>query len=117
VQVEIEANPNCQASEQFMFNELDSPRMIRGIRMEDGGKEYYCAVVGVDPGGKWVPAYAAKITDSGAGFAYIIVGGAWGIRLKPEMHVKEEWDLSNEHQWGEPFKIYGDENDIFYDGG
>lgn len=114
MQIEVQQNPNCGASEQFVFCELEPSRFVNGIRVEERGKEMICDVVGVEEGGGWSPGRAAKITDSGAGYAYVIYGGAWGIRLRPETYAHESWDLNNKHQWGEPFKIYGDEKDIVY---
>ena len=73
-----------------------------------------CEVIGVEPSGKWTPVQALKIADSSEGHAFLIHGGTWGIRLRPEVYSMEPWDLSSPHQWGEPFKIYGSEEDILY---
>lgn len=116
MQIEMEPNPNCQESVQFVFNELEAARPISGIRAGDEGKEFDCDVIGVEEGGQWVPAQAIKIADSSDGIAYLIYGGAWGIRIRPASHSKEPWDVSNRSQWGEPFKIYGNPKDIFYAG-
>ena len=112
--VEVEDNPNCRGSEPFVFRELEPPRAVRAIKIAEGKKDVPCDVVGVEKEGRFVPAHAAKIADSGAGFAYLIYGGAWGIRIRPEAYAGEAWDLSNEHQRGEPFKIYGSEEDLIY---
>ena len=112
--IEVEANPNCAESQQFVFQELGPPRGIKGIKILERGKEVYCDVVGVEADGRFADAFSTKIADSGAGFAYIIRGGAWGIRIRPGAFSDEAWDLLNKRQWGEPFKIYGDEEDIVY---
>ncbi len=114
MQIQVESNPNCEGSEQFVFRELEAPRWVRGIKVSERGKEIECGVVGVEEGGRFIDAQAVKITDSGAGFAYLISGGRWGIRLRPSAHAAEPWDLENKHQWGEPFKIYGNSKDIIY---
>lgn len=114
MQIEVEPNPNCQGSEQYVFNELEETRPIRGIRVEDRGKEIECEVTGVAPGGRWVQAFATKVTDSGNGIAYLITGAEWGIRIRPSRLAVEPWNLTNERQWGEPFKVYGDAEDIIY---
>lgn len=114
MQIEIPDNPNCSASEQFVFQELASPEKIRGIKIIHHGSEIDCDVTGVDEEGRWVEASAVKITDSGPGYSYLIYGGKWGIRLRPAPHAGESWDLKNAHQWGEPFKIYGERVDILY---
>lgn len=114
MQIEVQANSNCVSSEQFVFSELGPARLVSAIRVLERGVETRCDVTGVDAEGKFIPAQAVKIADSGAGYAYLIFGGSWGIRLRPERYKKENWDLSNLHQWGESFKIYGEEEDIFY---
>ncbi len=118
MQIEVKSNPNCRESDQFVFNELEPARPIHGLRVGPTGQESECDVVGVVSPGQFVTAHAAKITDSGAGYAYVIFGGDWGIRLRPRAQAGEVWDLANPRQWGEPFKIYGSEGDILYaDGG
>ena len=111
--IHIEENLNCPGSEQFVFNELDRPRPVKGIVVEMEGKEIVCDVTGVDAGGQWVDAHSLKIADSSEGHAFLIRGGAWGIRLKRSGSGKA-WDLDDKGQWGEPFKIYGSEQDILY---
>ena len=110
----VEDNPNCRGSEQFVFSELGPHRAIKGIKVLERGTEIFCDVTGVGRGGVFVDAHAVKIADSGAGFAFLIYGGGWGIRLRPEAYAAEAWDLSNKRQWGEAFKIYGSEEDIIY---
>ena len=114
MQIEVADNPNCRGSEQFMFRELGTPRPVRGIRVNEGGSETDCDVVGVDAHGRFVQASAVKIADSGNGTAYLIRGGDWGLRLRLAVHAAEAWDLAGKHQWGEPFKIYGEAKDILY---
>lgn len=114
MQIEVADNPNCRGSEQFVFRELGAPRPIRAIRVEDGGRTLLCEVTGVEETGKFTAAHAVKIADSGAGYAYLIFGGVWGIRLKKQGSAGEAWDLLSRLQWGEPFKIYGEEEDIVY---
>ena len=113
IQVEIEANPNCAGSDQFFFTELDAPRTIRAIRVLEKGGEIECDVAGVDKAGRFVEAHGVKVADSGSGFAFLIQGGAWGIRIRPRRYETEAWDLKNPHQWGEAFKIYSEEDIIW----
>ena len=120
MQIDVEAGPNVPSSEQFVFNELGRPRRVQALRVELGGREMRCEVTGVAPaneasagtrGVRWVPARAVKINDSSEGHAFLIYGGEWGIRLKSG---PGPWDLSDRAQWGEPFKVYGSEEDIIY---
>jgi hypothetical protein len=113
MQIEVQDSPNCGGTEQFVYRELGPVRCLSAIIAEDKGKEVRLDVTGVGEGGEWTSACCVKIADSGAGFAFLIFGGQWGIRLKPDWH-RAEWDLHDPKQWGEPFKIYGSEEDIVY---
>lgn len=112
MQIEIEPNPNCEGSEQFEFETLGPAKAISAIRVGAEGKESVCDIIGVEKDGSFTGVTAVKIADSGNGIAYLIRGGAWGVRLRPAEYREEPWDLSNRHQWGEPFKIYGSEEDL-----
>ena len=112
--IEIDPNPNCRERQEFVFNELGIAEPVYAILTGDEGREVTCDVTGVGEGGHWVQAMAVKIADSSDGIAYMIYGAAWGIRLRPEKFRPEPWDLVNKNQWGEPFKIYGRKEDIFY---
>lgn len=120
MRIEVEDSPNCGGTEQFEYRELGRARPVRGIIAEETGltagghgREVTLDVTGVAKNGAWIQARCVKVADSGAGFAYLIFGGEWGIRLKPSWH-KADWDLTDPKQWGEPFKIYGEEKDIVY---
>ena len=112
MQIDIDDNPNCTGSPQFVFKELGGPEPVRGLLVGDEGKESECDVVGVEEGGRWVQAVAIKIADSSDGVAWMIRGGAWGIRLRPEKARGRAWSLEDRGQWGEPYKIYGKREDI-----
>lgn len=113
MRVAVEDNPNCEGSPEQVFAELGPARPIKGLWIEEDAKRLEHDVVGINASGLAVQAYAMKIADSSEGHAYLIYGGAWGIRLR----ASEEggaWDVDSAHQKGEPFKIYGDEEDIIY---
>lgn len=113
MQIQVEENPNSPGSEQFVFKELGGPRPVKALVVEIGGREKIYSVTGVEPGGRWTTAIGIKIADSSEGHAFLIRGGEWGIRLKPEK-PDSPWDLGDKDQWGEPFKIYGSQEDIIY---
>ncbi len=113
MRIEVQKNPNCSASEEFFFSELEPPMAVRGILVTERGKEIEADVTGVVAEDHFEPAHAVKVADSGSGFAYLIFGGAWGIRIRPRAHADEPWDLKNGHQWGEPFKLYSREDILF----
>ncbi len=112
--IEIEENPNCGNAEQFVYNELSGIRPVRSIRATERGQEVVLDVIGVSKDGVWKAAHCVKIADSGAGYAFLIFGGEWGLRLKPVSH-SAPWNLEDSKQWGEAFKIYGSEDDIVYE--
>jgi len=110
----VEDNPNCAGPGHIVFDELEAPRPVRGIMASGPDGDVACDVTGVNEKGHFIQAHARKISDSGEGVAFLIYGGPWGIRLRPENHREEPWDLENAHQWGEPYKIYGREEDILF---
>ncbi len=115
MQIEVEESPNGPGSDQFVFNELGKPRPVTAIRVDRMGCETVCDVTGVGRDGEWLTAHCVKINDSSEGHAFLIYGAAWGIRLRPQKSQNESWDFKSKNQWGEPFKIYGSEEDIIYD--
>ncbi len=115
MQLEIEPNPNCRGKDVFIFDDLSPEKQVRWIKILRGGEEIRAEVTGVDSNGKFVEAFARKVSDSGAGFGYLIYGGSWGIRLRPERFRDQPWDLSSTHQWGEPYMLYAEEGDIEYE--
>ena len=114
MQIEVTDNPNCRGCEQYYFTAMEPAKPIRGIKTGSGKDEAVCDVAGVDAGGRWIQAFAQKVTDSGSGFAYLIYGGTWGIRLKPRGIAQHSWSLTDRDQWGECYKLYGEETDIEY---
>ena len=112
--LEIEKNPNCEAMPLQLFAELSPPKTVQKIWCEKDDKRVLCRVTGIEKGGGLCPAFAQKVADSGSGSSLLIYGGGWGIRFKPVSCENEPWDLSNSHQWGEPYKFYGSEKDLIY---
>jgi len=112
--ITIEPNPNCDPAEGMVYQTLEPPRPVARMRVTRDGRETWYWVTGVDPQGRWVPARACKITDSGAGVAYLVTGGGWGLRFAPG-EPSPRWDLKDLTQWGEPYKIYGEPTDLAFD--
>ena len=112
--IEIEPNPNCKTYGVFSFEELSIAKPVQSVRLEKSGETIDHDVTGVDAGGKFIPAYAQKVSDSGLGVGYLIYGGVWGIRLKPKSYSAIKWDLGDYHQHGECYMIYESEEDIVY---
>ena len=114
MEIEINENPNCDILDLMIFNELEDARPIAGLRVSSPDGDIECDVVGIGENATIVDARAQKINDSGAGVAYLIFGGAWGLRFRKKEDANEPWDLSNANQWGDTHRIYGSEEDIFY---
>lgn len=116
--IEVESNPNCGTSLYARFKEVGPARQISKVKsFERTPYGEWCWVTGWtdDPEHPCCPAWAQVVEDSGAGLAYLVFGGIWGIRLKP-VSVEEEWDLQSPNQWGEPYLSLADSNDIIYAG-
>jgi hypothetical protein len=48
------------------------------------------------------------VEDSGDGACYLVIGGEWGLRLRPA-GATDPWDLASTTQWGVPyFLLAGD---------
>ena len=112
--IEVENNPNFDGSYFLRFNELGPPRPLRQIKSyERQSRGEWCDVTGWsdDSDQPLCPAYAQKVDDSGAGATYIVFGGNWGIRLKPEGH-SGDWSLYDDEQWGEGYLSVGEERDL-----
>lgn len=114
--VEVESSPNCEMSAFVRFKEVGTARRVAQVRSFDRSTQGdWCWVTGWcdDPEQPRCPAYAQPVEDSGAGLAYLIFGGNWGIRLKP-VALQEDWSLDSPGQWGEPYLSLADPTDILY---
>jgi hypothetical protein len=115
--LEVEDSPNFEGSYFIRFKELSPPRRITHIKSyERNPQGEWCAVTGWcdDPDQPLCPAYSQRVEDSGAGLAFLVYGGNWGIRLKPESHT-HAWNLHDPDQWGEGYLLLGEERDLRYD--
>ena len=104
--LEIPPNPNCEAVELRIFNDLEPPKPITHVRIEPpgGGEAQWYAVVGWTLEAAPCPAVACRVDDSGEGVAVLIVGGNAGLRMKPERDAAP-WGLTQAGQRGLPFLL------------
>jgi hypothetical protein len=108
VLLQIPENPNCDAMDAQVFQCRSAARVVTHILCERPGGMEWCPVTGIDEGGKPSPATACLVEDSGDGACYLVIGGGWGLRLRPAGSA-EEWDLANATQWGATyFLLAGD---------
>jgi hypothetical protein len=114
--VEVESNPNCEQSVCARFKDVGQRRPVVQIRSDErtpGGEWYWVTGWTDDPAHPCCPAFAQVVEDSGAGAAHLIIGGIWGIRLKP-VALSEEWDVDSPNQWGEPYLLLANARDLRY---
>jgi hypothetical protein len=115
--LEVESNANCEQSIFARFKEMGTPRRVVQIKSyERSAQGEWCWVTGWqdDPTHPCCAAYAHVVEDSGAGVTHLVVGGIWGIRLKP-VSLTETWDLESRNQWGEPYLSLADPGDMRYE--
>jgi len=132
--IEIEANPNCAAREAMRYRELGPAQPIVRVRIFDRREEgEWCLITAVQGDGPepWGQALVRRVEDSGVGVAYLVFGGAWGIRLCPidrahpssvtdersiPSSVTDEccppWSFDDPDQWGEPYLVLTDPQDL-----
>ena len=112
VSIEIADNPNCAPVDLRVFHDLEPPHPAAQVRLErhPGAPEWY-ALTGWTAEGHPCPALIQKVDDSGDGVAFLLYGGDAGLRLRPASSG-EAWSPDAVHQWGEPFLIIGDREDI-----
>ena len=100
----VDENPNC-APEERMFSTTGQAVMVEQVLLRTpSGKETWCHLTAVDAGPAFSTAQGIQVEDSGAGVAWLIYGGAWGVRLK-EANNPTAWSLENTTQWGLPFLV------------
>ena len=112
--LEIENNPNFDGSYFLRFHEMGPARLVTHVKSYDRlSRGEWCEVTGWsdDPDSPQVPAYAQAVEDSGAGASFLVFGGNWGIRLRPEQ-LLGPWDLYDTQQWGEGYLLIGDIRDL-----
>lgn len=110
-EIRVEPNDNCPMAAQLVYKNLTAPRRIRSVRIYEGepeGRMY--DVTGWSPRGP-VDAYAVSVEDSGSGAAFLVYGGEWGLRLRPQS-AAGTWDLGDASQFGETHLVLADAEDL-----
>ena len=112
--IEVEQNPNSETSVFLRFKELGPAQRLRQVKSyERSSWGEWCDIVG------WTDnedrpecqAMVQPVEESGRGAAYVVYGGMWGVRLKPE-EVREAWNLESPNQWGEAYMLLSDAHDL-----
>ena len=114
IYVEVEENENCEYMPLQVFEARDKPVLVKKVwLLEPGRKQEIFDVTGwsSDNGGIPCSAMYAPVSDSGQAEAYIIIGGDWGVRMRPSTN-RQDWDLDNPCQCGEPFLWLAEKEDV-----
>lgn len=114
--VEVESNENSEVSFFARFKEAGPARLVLQVKLYDrnpGGEWYWVTGWSENQTTPVCPAYAQQVEDSGAGLAYLIYGGLYGLRFKP-IQPDEPWSLANPNQWGEAYLSLASDRDLRY---
>ena len=114
ISLEVEDNDNCPGLPLLTYQLLGQSARVLQVRIAGPHwPEELHWVTGwqSDGGGTPCPAYYVQISDSGAGSAFLLYGGDWGLRFKRGSE-SEAWDTESPDQWGEPWLVLAEESDI-----
>ncbi len=113
--VDVEENPNSEYQPMRVFETQGAEIVAPAIRVSEvSGGEGPHEIVGWSSEGGGAPTDVtyAPVTDSGAAVSIIVVGGDFGVRMRPAGAVNvgpgkeaEEWSLGSDDQRGEPYLL------------
>ena len=112
--IEIEENDNCDWMPLQVYEPQSESLQVHAVNIEDPERPFgVYEVTGWSSanGGSACPALYAPVSDSGQAVVHLVYGGDWGIRLRPE-GAEEEWAIGNTDQYGEPYLMLIDGNDV-----
>ena len=109
IYIDVEESRNCDYHPMQTFETRTTERTvselwISGMPGKTGGHLVvgWSSDVGAEDGGP-SSLTVVEVTDSGAAESTLVVGGDYGLRVKPE--GSGEWSLNDGDQWGEPFML------------
>ena len=115
VVIEIPPNPNCEPVDMRIFNDVEAPGRVRELYVApSGGSPAWHEVTGWTAEGTPCPAFARRVDDSGEGLATLVYGGSGGLRFRPS-GSRRPWALDDSQQWGLPFLLTADTQDLRYE--
>ena len=115
VVIEILPNPNCEPVDMRVFNDVEVPRPVRQLLVAPPtGAPAWHDVTGWTAENTPCPALARRVEDSGEGLAVLVSGGSGGLRFRPS-DAQRSWRLEDPQQWGMPFLLTGDTQDLRYE--
>ena len=117
IYLEVEENDNCEYMPMQVYEARADPRPVRRIKLFEPDRPHgVYEVVGWSSEDNGTPTMATyvPISDSGQAEVHLVCGDDWGIRLRPA-DSGEEWDGDSTNQWGEPYMVLIDKDDILLD--
>ena len=115
--LEVEENDNCEYMPFQLYEAHSDPVHIHRVQLAEPGRPHgVYRVTGWSSNGGGTPCQAmyAPVSDSGQAVVHLVYGGDWGIRLVL-LDSDEEWDIGSLDQYGEPYLMLTDEQDILLD--
>ena len=112
--IETEENPNCEWMPLQVYESHEESKPVHLIKLEDPNHPHGLYEVcgwSSTHGGTPCPALFAPVSDSGQAVVYLVYGGDWGIRLRPE-ECEGNWEIGNAYEHGEPYLMLIDGSDI-----
>ena len=117
IYLEVEENDNCEYMPLLAYEAQEGPVPISKVQLFEPDRPhgvYQVTGWSSDGDGGPCPALYAPVSDSGQAAVHLIYGGDWGIRLQPE-DGEEDWDIDSPHQWGVPYLVLTNADDILLD--
>ena len=118
IYLEVEENENCEYMPLQVYEARTVPVPISKVKLFEIDRPYRVyEVAGWDSNDSGSPTQAmyAAVSDSGQAEVHLVYGGDWGIRFKPS-DSKTGWDINDSDQWGEPYIMLTDREDILLTG-
>ncbi len=112
--VDVEENPNSEYLPMRVFETQGEEIVASAIRVSEvSGGEGPHEIVGWSSDGDGTPTDItyAPVTDSGAAISILVVGGDFGVRMRP-VGATGVWSLDGDAQRGEPYLLLPPEVEI-----
>ncbi len=114
IYIEVEENDNCEYMSMQLYETRADPTPIAWVRLFEPGRPdgvYEVTGWSSEGGGTPCPAMYVPVSDSGQAIAHLISGGD-GVFGCARRGSSADWDLVDEDQWGEPYLVLTDEDDV-----
>ena len=117
IYLEVEENDNCGYMPLQLYEAKGTPAPVSRVRLFEPDRPHGTYLVtgwSSEGDGTPCPAIYVPVSDSGQAVVHLVYGGDWGIRLRPADST-EDWDIASAGQFGEPYLMLTDGDDILLD--